>query len=236
MSEFSPADRRNRQRFVHALVALDPVAMFDGGWLMPLGEEESLADIVAAYRRLPAGKFDSMAEPNSLVTIRTLSTRINTCAYLVNDSDWPTTVQMQLDMPPGCRMQELSGRRRLPAPNGQSWTMSLEPYDLMAVRFSSPDVRLSEAHLMTDDKLKTALEHRVQDLRQRLVALSNRQALKVLANPGFELPAKAGQIPGWSLVNPAAGEASIEPESAPCRAGGQAIGSHYKQWSRGFIP
>ncbi len=149
MSEFSPADRRNRQRFVHALVSLDPVAMFDGGWLMPLGEEESLADIVAAYRRLPTGKFETLTEPASLVTIRQLATRSSTYAYLVNDSDWPVTVQMHLDMPPGCRVQELSGRRRLPAPSGEAWTVSLEPFDLVAVRFSSPDVHVSEPQLVT---------------------------------------------------------------------------------------
>ncbi len=216
MSEFSPADRRNRQRFVHALVTLDPVAMFDGGWLMPLGEEESLADIVAAYRRLPVGKFESLTEPASLVTIRQLSTRSSTYAYLVNDSDWPLTVQLQLKMPPGCRIQELSGRRRLPAPSGETWSVSLEPYDLIAVRFSSPDARLSDPHLAADEKLKTALEHHVQHLRQRLVTLlSNPQPLPLLANPNFAMPAKNGQIPGWSLVNPATGEVILDADIPP---------------------
>ena len=49
-----PAGALNRQRFVHAIATLDADALIDGGWLLPLGAEESLAELVAAYRELPS--------------------------------------------------------------------------------------------------------------------------------------------------------------------------------------
>ena len=45
----APADRQNRRRFVHSLATLDSQAMFDGGWLLPLGQEDAIRDLVAAY-------------------------------------------------------------------------------------------------------------------------------------------------------------------------------------------
>ena len=59
-SQFSPSGVHNRQRFVHSLAALDCQAMFDGGWMLPLGQEESIADLVSVYRELPGGRFETL--------------------------------------------------------------------------------------------------------------------------------------------------------------------------------
>jgi hypothetical protein len=45
-------------------------------------------------------------------------------------------------------------------------------------------------------------------------ALDSPTSLPVLTNPSFENPVKSGKIEGWSLVNAAAGEISIEAEGA----------------------
>ena len=54
VSQPSPSGPQNRRRFVHDLAALDTQAMFDGGWLLPMGQEDAIRDLVAAYRSLPA--------------------------------------------------------------------------------------------------------------------------------------------------------------------------------------
>src|SRR5262249_19553262 len=150
VAELSPADRRNRQRFIHALAAADPDTIFDGGWLLPMGQEDALADLVATYRRLPAGKFTWLTKPSETVTIRTLSTQNSTYVYFVNDSQWPVSVQVDLDLPPGSRREELSGRRQLPALSGNQWNLALKPFDLVAVRFWSPDVRIENPQVTLD--------------------------------------------------------------------------------------
>ena len=42
VSEMSPSGPRNRRRFVHSLAMLDSQQMFDGGWLLMLGQEDAL--------------------------------------------------------------------------------------------------------------------------------------------------------------------------------------------------
>src|SRR5205823_7445941 len=46
VSQMSPSGDRNRRRFVHSLATLDAHAMFDGGWLLPLGQEDSIKEIL----------------------------------------------------------------------------------------------------------------------------------------------------------------------------------------------
>ena len=134
-SQLSPVGDRSRERFIHALATTDAAAVFDGGTSLPLGQEDSLQEFLAAYRRLPAGKFVTQGEESQPVTIRTLTTGNSTYAYLVNDSPWAVDVQLQLEVPNGCPIDELSGRRRLPVLTGSNWTIPMEPFDLVALQF-----------------------------------------------------------------------------------------------------
>ena len=83
VSQVSPADARNRERFIHALALGDLDVIFDGGSVLPLGQEDSLLGILAAYRRLPVGKFVTHREESQPVTLRTFSTNNSTYAYFV---------------------------------------------------------------------------------------------------------------------------------------------------------
>jgi hypothetical protein len=215
-AELVPSERRNRQRFVHSLATSDPDCIFDGGWLLPLGQEDSLVDLIAAYRRLPVGKFETYKEPTPPMTIRTLTRDNSTYVYLVNDSEWPLTALLTVDLPPGCRIEELSGERRLPALTGNHWTLPMEPFDVIAVRFLAPDAHINQAQITLDEtKIKPWLANRVHDLLQRKAMLANQLPLPGLSNPSFELPVKAGQIPGWSLLNAAGGSLTLDVEGSP---------------------
>ena len=64
VSQPVPSDQQNRRRFVHSLATLDAQMMVDGGWLLPMGQEDSIRDVVAAYRSLPSIRFEMMAAAN----------------------------------------------------------------------------------------------------------------------------------------------------------------------------
>ena len=81
----------------------------------------------------------------------------------------------------------------------------MEPFDLMAVKFRDPDVRVKKVDVPLDQRLETVLDIKLEDLKQRQAMLGNPPMMGVLSNPNFELPSKPGQIPGWSLVNPVRG-------------------------------
>ncbi len=144
VSQLSPSGEQNRRRFVHSLAVSDEGEVFDGGWLLPLGQEAALADVLRAYRQLPAEKFQTVAGEFQPVTIRTLSRSGQTYVYLVNDSPWPVTATLELDAPPDCTLEKIgAGRGQGPLERSgerATWQVKLEPYDLAAARFTAPNV------------------------------------------------------------------------------------------------
>ena len=141
VSEMSPSGDKNRQRFVHSLATLDAEEMFDGGWMLALGQEEALGEVVSIYRQLPAQPFETVAGEIQPVTIRTLSLGRQTYVYLVNDSPWAADVNVALDLPAEARLEKIGQGRGMAAiirtGVAASWKIHLRPYDLAAARFSA---------------------------------------------------------------------------------------------------
>ena len=224
VSQVSPAGWRNRQRFVHALAAVDSQLLVDGGWMLLLGQEDSLRDLIATYRRLPAAKFKTIAGNTLPVTIRTLSRNGNTHIYMVNDSPWETNVSMRLGPTTVTELEELSGMRSVPSPREGRWTVKLRPFDLLAVRFAKPDVVVSEPVVTLLDRVAVELGQRMLDLVNRAATLRqirrqvNRSAFHqavpfpAMSNPGFEMLDAGGTIPGWFLAGTPGGRA--DPDAA----------------------
>jgi hypothetical protein len=201
-----PSGWQNRQRFVRSLAALDSQAMFDGGWLLPLGQEEAIRHLVAAYRSLPAIRFqradDGGAGATQPVTFRYATHAGRTYAYVVNDSPLGITAWVRLSAAAGCQLEELTGRRQV-APlkldaQGTYWQVELQPYDLVAVQLSAPGVKFFDPRVSFPATLKAALGQRIRQLGIRAASLRVPPPLDVLSNAGFENPpAVGGQLPGW---------------------------------------
>jgi hypothetical protein len=200
----------NRRRFVRSLARLDSEAILDGGWLLPMGQEEALLAIVSSFRRLPAGKFESLVRDEP-VTVRALVRDGFSYFYFVNDSAWPVAVSMQVQSPAGVRVDELSGLRRLQPIRNNGWEVALEPYDLFAVRFASKDVKLTKFAVTPSDVVPGELQRRIDELARRLAVLESRPQLAGPKNPGFEI-ATRGHPANWALaaVPPTSAAAVVE--------------------------
>jgi len=210
-TEAVPSGKQNRRRFVHSLARLDAQAMFDGGWQLPMGQEESLRKLVAAYRQLPAVRFQTLEDPpegpsSQPVTVRYATCGDSTYVYVVNDAPFSTTARLQVSSPTGCRLEELSGVRQVPPlrrdADGSYWAVEMEPYDLVAVRLSAPGVRLSGLRVAWPSEVQAVLESRLAEVADRVAALGKPPVMEVLANPGFERPPTPdGRTPGWAASN-----------------------------------
>jgi hypothetical protein len=200
---------------------MDSAAIFDGGWLLPLGQEESLLPLIATYRRLPAARFQTVPcdEP---VVVRSLVRDGNSFFYFVNDSPWPITLSMQVQAPTGVRADELSGLRRLPPLSGKRWTLELPPYGLLGVRFTSASVRLSDFTVTLPDHAPAELQRRIDDLRRRRVILEIPAPLAGLKNAGFEL-ATRGQPEHWTVLAAPHGSATAQVERGRGHKGTDAV-------------
>jgi hypothetical protein len=215
VSQFSPSQELNRQRFAHSLATLDSQAVFDGGWLLPLGQEDALRTLVAAYRRLPAGKFDPLPNCPQPLTIRTAQTADGTVAYLVNDSAWDIHVQLQTNAPAGVAPQELAGAH-VSNVVGPNWSLDLGPYDLAVFQFAARNVRLIAPQVDMGAQARATLATAIADLKLRTKVLEApplwpRQPLVGLPNSGFEAPTNGGQIPGWTVT--AGGQLTLDPNN-----------------------
>jgi hypothetical protein len=218
-----PSAWQNRRRFVHNLATLDPQVMLDGGWQLPLGQEDSIRDLIAAYRQLPAVRFHRLSGPRGLdpaqpLTICYATVADATYAYVVNDAPFPTKLtRLNVTAPRDCRLDELSGRRNVPPlahdADGSYWTVALEPYDLVAVRFSAPDVTLSHPEVSWPEEVRAKLEERIDDLTMRAASLRDATQLEAFDNPGFDRAASDdAEIPGWTVSSRAGARVELDPQ------------------------
>ncbi|MEX2112951.1 MAG: hypothetical protein WD845_07180 [Pirellulales bacterium] len=225
VSQMSPSSDRNRRRFVHALATLDAHVLFDGGWLLPLGQEEALRPLIAVFRELPSESFQTVSAPTQPVTIRKLSHAGQTYVYFVNDSPWPTNVTMFVDGPPGMTLQALGtgpGVGALaPGMGGTTWKVSLGPYDLAAARFSSATMQLRNPQVFVGDQVRRQLQERIQDLGACVRALQDPPAMSTLDNADFEAVPQGEEIPGWTSTAGMGGQVAIDP--AQHHSGAQSI-------------
>lgn len=211
-----PSGHENRRRFVHALATLDTRAVFDGGWLMPMGQETELVPLVAVFRGLPDKPFETLPGDTQPVVIRTLSEPNATYIYLANDSPWPATVNLGVHLPANCVLSKIDATRRLPSLVGRgldrSWTVHLEPYDVIAARFSAEGTRFSDPRIELDDDVAGRLEEQIADTYARATVLRNPPSRDILPNPGFEEPPERGRrIAGWEAAPLAAGRPAKTP-------------------------
>jgi hypothetical protein len=240
VSQPARSGAENRRRFIHDLSTLDVQAVFDGGWLLTLGQEDAIRDLVAAYRSLPAVRFRQVADQRSSsqpVTFRFASYDNRTYLYAVNDAPFPVTARIHVDAPASCRVEELSGLRKVPplksdSGGGMYWEIEMQPYDLVAVAISgtgserssvpvpfngtdtSPIV-FSKPQASMPKNVGQKLGQEIGMLGMRAAALRNPPPLDVLDNPDFEksIDPRKG-IPGWLMTARDGVTIQVDPKSA----------------------
>jgi hypothetical protein len=120
--------------------------------------------------------------------------------YVANPTRLAASVQVQLETRTRCEARSLEGR---PPPltrvGSTTWSAELEPYDVAAIVLSTGDVQVVDWNVQFDRESLAELGSVVQELRVRVDQLNRFQPIQVIANPDFEQPASAGQIPGWTF-------------------------------------
>ncbi|MBN2022079.1 MAG: hypothetical protein JW809_04735 [Pirellulales bacterium] len=220
LTQWVPSDRQNRRRFVHSLALWDSTVLFDGGRLVPMGQEDSLRDLVAIYRHLPAVRFATLSDATQPVTVRYATCAGRTYVYAANDSPVPATLLLAVNGPPGCRVKNLAdeeppGQLERRA-DGLYWKVELAPYDLAAMWLSAPDVRIANPRIELPQDVPSALAARIQQLGVRAATLRAPPALKAVANADFEqASADPRCIAAWNVHAAGDGAADAQREATP---------------------
>ncbi|HLA85972.1 MAG TPA: family 10 glycosylhydrolase, partial [Thermoguttaceae bacterium] len=251
-SQLVPSDRQNRRRFIHELAAADTRAFFDGGDLLPMGQQDALADLVAAYRRLPPVAMRRLTGPAARPSIQPVTVRYathegKTYVYAVNDSPARVSLSVQVTTGPNSRLEPLVESRPVgaltPLGDKQYWRVELAPYDLIAARLTEPGASFAEAEVSLPGEVRDSLALRIRELGDRLGDLRVPPPLDCLSNAGFEKPAgPAGVIPGWRTLPPKTEDTKVELQQDTQRPYGAQVvrlgsaGSNVSLLSDPFVP
>ncbi len=201
-----PSGMQNRQRFAEDLAGHDARILIDGGWMLPMGQEEATQRFAAAFRQLPPVHFSDAEESHAgqPVVFRRAAVDGKTYAYAVNTTPYPASAQVRVAASPNCTIDDLSGNGR-PGRlkndgDGLSWVVELGPYDVAAVTFSEPDAKLLQPQASLPGHVAESIAERIRQLGVRAVALRNPPLMKVLSNPGFQSkPSETDPVPGWAV-------------------------------------
>ena len=86
----------NRKRYADALASGGAQMLFDGGWMIPLGQEQATSKIRAIVAKLPAVPFHLNKVQRQPVTVRVSRYQGETWIYAVNQVPYSVSVRLQL--------------------------------------------------------------------------------------------------------------------------------------------
>jgi len=201
-----PNGAHHRASFIHGLATLDAQVLAEGGWMLPLGQEDALRRQIAMYRQLPAAAFASPAPRSteakaSSVVVRTLHRDGRTYFYVVNDAPWPVTAEVEFKAAPLAVVQRFgTDAPERPTFTGSAaiWPVSLEAYDLVAGYINDPQAVITDWHAQYEPLIKEQLANVVADVKFRVNELDKRSPLTAVANADFEQADAMGEPAHWT--------------------------------------
>lgn len=238
VAHVAPAGMENRERFARALAREDAQVLFEGGWMMPLGQTEAVRSFLTTFRQLPQIPFEATKGESRQwqpLTIRWASTDDASFVYVVNESPWLVGANVTLAARPTVRFAHLDGDAKpvVRQDRGrQIWSLTLEPYQIVAIRADMPGVVVEDAEVSLPPDVKPALEGQIYQLNLRAAQLRNPRSLEVPLNGGFESWDDAVQVPaGWTVRE---GRGSLRREIRDVHEGQSAVRIHLPSGSLGL--
>lgn len=209
VSQPTPSGEQNRRRFVSWLAANDAATVFDGGWLLPMGQEDALRDLASVYVALPRVRFEDVKPEDvedsvDLITVRQAVYEGKTYVYAVNDTGLRVKGRIAVRAPAKSQIAELTGRRVIEPIRSEGdqryWSFDLEPYDVIAAKIASPNVQLAVTKTTLEEKVWSEIRRRVRESGVRASTLQQPPAVE-LVNADFENADSS--LPGWQANGPA---------------------------------
>lgn len=202
-TQFSPSQHDARRNFVRSLAAFDPQTVVQGGWMLPLGQEDSTRAMLTTYQQLPPVRFTDVPSDTSAIHPVVVRSAVHDSAafvYVVNPSPWPVSVQLQLADPDQATWAALDGREvnATPGSDGlQAFALELAPHDLVALKASSPRASVAAWKASMPPTVQDELRKRIERLRAKTIALRSAKPMDLLGNADFEKPRVKEAAPQW---------------------------------------
>lgn len=201
-----PAGIANRERYAHALATHDAQMLFDGGWMISLGQEHHTQEIRKLISRLPAIPFYRSQKQSQPVVVRTAHSRNKTWIYIVNEIEGEMEVTLDLSCSPSTKVRSVSDGKNLSLKSGPKkasrLAFTVDSFGIQAFEFDAESMHVENVNVTPSSRILARIEKHIQSLdRKILEARSSVQTHNPsLKNPGFEtVPENPKNIPGWNL-------------------------------------
>ena len=207
VAQASPGGLANRARFARALASDDAFMIFDGGWMIPLGQEAHTRQVRDVIQRIPAIPFHLSAVQRQPLVVHLARRSDRTFLYAVNDFSAENEVTLHLSCPWKTAGRFLGRRGELQlqprAGNGSRLTFRMEPYDIWAFELNDADVRVREIDIRLPRPALTSMQQRIRELDRAIANIQTtaNSGKSLVSNPGFEeTPPRLGVLPGWDVT------------------------------------
>lgn len=216
----TPSAVCNRQRFVHHLALRDVRYFADGGRMLPMGQEDSVRNLFKTLSQLPARKFNTVTPqtttwPTQPLVVRTLAHQGKTYLYVVNDSPWHVTAEIDIQAPKRCELEPLGQRQATQSSwyeDQMTWGLDLEPFDVAAATLSTDQAAVETWRVSVDRDTYASLRRKVEELKGRVLRLQQPNPLNTLTNPSFE--ASPQRPTGWIAATKKGVAIEVDTETA----------------------
>lgn len=246
ISQILPAGATQRERFARSIAKSDSPLLMDGGWLLPLGQENALEPLVKVFRRLPPDPFPQslpLAEGQSDdVVVRWLPKNGKTYFYAVNTTSWPLTAKIVFQSPEPLRLLSYSEERQANLTQdakGAVWTIQLEPYDLVGGEIAGTGARIVACQVAPPANAAEFMREQIRNVGLRANIVGNALRLPpppLLANPSFEAPLDSDLvIPGWVAAQGPGVVVEVEPGQEGSAANSLHVASRPDQTGRASV-
>lgn len=203
-----------RRTLTNRLFHHDAQELMSGGWLIPIGQEESIRPLVQAYQQFPAEVMRDLAPQSVSSTLKVRRAEANGKTYLqfVNDASWPERITFEFKCPTNARVT-MFGCSTVADPSvndmekavqaGQRETLQLTiaAYGLSGVAIESDRVEMLGITSSPPKDLSGRLESRLSELQSlidRAGELNEQQTLG-LRGGDFETWESAALPLGWTV-------------------------------------
>jgi hypothetical protein len=224
--QIAPVQRENSRRFALSVAGFDPEVVFDGGWHVPLSQDEAQGETLHVIKRLPGvpgirvtnSRGTDLAGP---IVIRRYSSPTGTQLSLTNPTPISLTASLHWQGNLGIQPQVFPSRVPFSfraTETGTVWSVRLEPYQMCLLGFPVVDLPMQGAYVSWPSSTVEQLRKEISGLYNSLALLRNPPLWPILQNPGFEISSReATLVPGWLALGPP--EANVRLDSTVKRSG-----------------
>ena len=200
----SPSGFWIRRNLTKALGESDAQIIVEGGWLLPTGQQGSMAESIDVFRQLPRSKFVGVtptdeSKAHDLLTVRQLESQNQTYFYVVNPTPWVLQCELTANVTQAT-LTSLSDRdlNLIRKADRSAIQIELQPFEVIGGRTEEPGFAIVDYRVEMDQTLVDAMRQQLDVLLTKVSRVEQTEPRSVLSNTGFEGELE-NRSTGWQI-------------------------------------